>query len=384
MRAATFVLIVGLAFPSAAGALVPQEAPAQSPAEPGGKAETPPAPQKVVVTSPRVTDVVVTQQYASQIRAQRHIELRALTAGVLEAIPVREGQAVKKDDVLFKVRPALSKAKLDAEMAEVKLAQIELDNTTKLFKQNVVTTQEVALCQAKLERAQARAKVAETELDFATVRAPFDGLVGRLEQQEGSLVKEGDVVITSLTDNSVMWVYFHGSETRYLEYKARQGQVQDPSRLELADSRIELQLADDRIFKHDAGNVVTVESTFNNRTGSITFRADFPNPDRLLRHGQTGTVLIRRALKGVTVIPRRAAFEVLDRRFVYVVGKDNVVREREIVVQDEVDDLFVVGKGLDVSEKIVLEGGRQFRDGDKVEYEFRKQEPSRPKGGREQ
>jgi membrane fusion protein (multidrug efflux system) len=248
----------------------------------------------------------------------------------------------------------------------------------------VVGQQEVALYEAKLAKVQAKAKLAEAELNFATVRAPFDGLVGRLEQQEGSLVKEGDALST-LTDNSVMWVYFHVPEARYLEYVARQGERKNLSRLELVDSRIDLKLADDSTFNQDPGNVVTVESTFNNETGNISFRADFPNPDRLLRHGQSGTVLIHRTLKNVTVIPQRATFEVLDRRYVYVVGKDDVVHLREIVVQNEVDDVFVIKKGLEATDKIVLEGVRHLRDSDKVKYEFRKPEAStdRPKIDRE-
>jgi membrane fusion protein (multidrug efflux system) len=379
-----FGLALGLAV---GGSVAAPKARAQfSPAEPGVRQETPDKerPSKVVGTSPQVKDVVVTQHYPGQIRAQRHLTVRALLAGYLEAVPIREGQAVKKGDVLFKVLPTLYKAKLDAELAEVKLAEIELDNTKKLFNQKVVTKQEVALYEAKLERAQAKAKLAETELNFATVRAPFDGLVGRLEQQEGSLVDKADA-LTTLSDNSLMWVYFHVPEARYLEYKAGQGKSKDPSRLELVDSRIELVLADDSTFNQDAGNVVTIESTFNNETGNISFRADFPNPDRLLRHGQTGTVLIRRTLKNVTVVPQRATFEVLDRRYVYVVGKDDVVHQRQIVVQHEVDDVFVVKKGLDVTDKIVLEGGRLLRDGDKVEHVFRKPEEDAgsPKTGRE-
>jgi membrane fusion protein, multidrug efflux system len=378
-----FGLALGLAV---GGSVASPKAQAQfSPVEPGARQETPDEerpPQKVVVTSPLTTDVVVAQQYSGQIRSQRHIEVRALTAGYLEAVPVREGQAVKKGDVLFKVVPVLYKARLEAELAELKLAELVLDKTKKQFDKKAVTQQEVALDEAKLAKAQAKAKLAEAELSFTTVRAPFDGLLGRLEQQEGSLVNEKDV-LTTLSDNSVMWVYFHVPEARYLEYMARPGKSKDPSRLELVDSRIELVLADESTFKQDAGNLVTVESKFNNETGNISFRADFPNPDRLLRHGQSGTVLIRRALKNVTVIPQRATFEVLDRRYVYVVGKDNVVYQREIVVQNEVDDIFVVKKGLDVTDKIVLEGVRQLRDGDKVEYVFRKPEEGRPKIGRE-
>ena len=371
-----FGLAVGLAV---GGSVVSPTAQAQfAPVEPGAKqgaSEQKESPQRVVVTSPQVRDVVVTQHYPCQIRARHHIAVRALVAGTLEAIPVKEGQAVKKGDVLFKVGAILYQARLDAELAEVKLAQIELANARKLFNQKAASPQEVALYEAKLARAQARAKLAEAELSFATVRAAFDGLVGPLQQQEGSLVKEGDTLST-LTDNSVMWVYFRVPEARYFEY-ARAGKSKDPSRLELVDSRMELVLADDTTHKQDAGNVVTVESIFNNETGNIPFRADFPNPDHLLRHGMTGQVLIHRTLKNVTVIPQRATFEVLDRRYVYVVGKDNVVHQRMIVVQNEVDDLFVVARGLGETDKIVLEGIRQIRDGDKVEYVFRKNEPQR-------
>jgi membrane fusion protein (multidrug efflux system) len=346
-----------------------------SPAEPGVKQEAPGKEEKpkVVVTSPLATDVVVTQEYSCQIRSRRHIVVRTLLAGYLEAIPVREGQAVKQGEVLFQVAPTLYKARLDAELAEVKLARAELDKTRKLFNQKEVAQQEVALYEARLARAQAKAKLAEAELSFTAVKAPFDGLVGRLEQQEGSLVNEKDV-LTTLSDNSVVWGYFHVPEARYLEYMVRQGKSKDPSRLELVDTRIELMLADGSPFNQDAGNVVTVLSTFNNETGNIAFRADLPNPDRLLRHGQVGNVLIRRVLKNVTVIPQRATFEVLDRRYVYVVGKDDVVHQRAIVVGHGVNDIFVVKKGLDVTDRIVLEGTRQVRDGDKVESVFQKPE----------
>ena len=122
------------------------------------------------------------------------------------------------------------------------------------------------------------------------------------------------------------------------------------------------------------GKIGAIEAEFNNETGNIPFRADFPNPDRLLRHGQTGTVLIRRTLNDAIVIPQRATFEILDKRYVYVVDKEDVAHRREIVVQNELEDIFVIKKGVGVDDKIVLEGIRQVRDGEKVEYEFRSPE----------
>lgn len=330
---------------------------------------------KIVATSPIAKDVTVTQQYVCQIHSRRNIEVRALQEGYLEQIPVKEGQAVKAGDVLFKVVPTLYKSRLDAELAEVKLAKLELGFTEQLAndKAKVVSQNEVALYKAKLAKAEAKAQLAEAELNFATIRAPFDGIIDRLNSQQGSLVKKEDL-LTTLSDNSVMWVYFNVPEARYLEYMNRQTTRRENSGLRLANSKIELVLADGNKFNYDAGNSVTVEGKFNNETGNIPFRADFPNPDGLLRHGQTGTVLIHRTLANALVIPQRATYEILDKRYVYVVGEDKVVRQREIVIQNELDDIFVIKSGIGVNEKIILEGVRQVRDGDKTEYEFLKPE----------
>jgi membrane fusion protein (multidrug efflux system) len=173
-----------------------------------------------------------------------------------------------------------------------------------------------------------------------------------------------------------MWVYFNVPEASYFEYKARQGNNQEnPQQLKLADSEIELRLANGNKFNQTAGNTVTIESKFNNETGNIAFRADFPNPDRLLRHGQTGTVLIHRHVKNAIVIPQRATFEVLDKRYVYIIDKDNILHRREIAVEHEMDDIYVLRSGVDVNDKIVLEGAREVHNGEKLEeYEFLKPE----------
>jgi membrane fusion protein (multidrug efflux system) len=159
-----------------------------------------------------------------------------------------------------------------------------------------------------------------------------------------------------------MWVYFNVPERAYLEYMATRQKDKE-------DQKIELELANRTKFPQKCQNV-TVEAQFNNGTGSIPFRADFPNPDRLLRHGQTGTILIRRKLHDGIVIPMWATYETMDKRYVYVVDKDDVVHRREIAVQNETDNFFVIKKGVGVGDRIVLEGIRHVRDGQKVEYEF--------------
>lgn len=401
----------------------------------------------VKVTSAIAKDMQITEQYVSQIHSCRHIELRALESGYLEEIKIKEGQFVKKGDVLFRVLATLYQARLESDIAEAQLVEIEYKNTKKLFEQKVVSEQEVALAQAKLAKANAKVKLAQAELNFTEVKAPFDGIIDRLRQQQGSLVAEGDI-LTTLSDNNVMWAYFNVPEARYLAYQqeVKEGQ---------ADVKVELVLANHTTFPLP-GKITAIEADFNNTTGNIAFRADFPNPEQLLRHGQTGTILLHKTLKDAVVIPQRATFEILAKRFVYVVepvpegdGKDNeepemadshqakahtegdddddddgddekedkkpsakpapkrpplphekkphddkhhddhlkklspehhaehhantlrgIVRQREIEIRNEMDDIFIIRSGLKAGEKIVLEGVRQVRDGDEVEYEY--------------
>jgi membrane fusion protein (multidrug efflux system) len=270
--------------------------------------------RKVVVTRPKVTDVVITQRYVCHIHARRHINVRALEKGYLNEIRIREGEAVKKGDLMFKIVPTRNKAILDAESV------------------NVI--------------------------------APFDGIAGLPHQQVGSLLKEGDI-LTSLSDNSEVWVYFDVPEKQYLEYMANRNQH--------AEDKIELVLANQTKFEQP-GKLGAIEAKFNNKTGTIPFRADFPNPDGLLRHGQTGTILIHRKVHNAIVIPQRATYEILDKRYVYVVDKGDLPHRREIFVENEMDDTFVIKKGVSMGDRIVLEGIRQVRDGEKVEYEFRSPE----------
>jgi len=154
--------------------------------------------------------MVNTQRYVCQIHSHRHIEVRAMESGYLQAIQVKEGQAVKQGDSLFKVVTTLYDAKLDAEVAEAHLAQIEFDNTKKLFQQKVVSQPEVALAQAKLAKANAKVNLSRAELELANIKAPFDGIINTQRQQQGSLIAEGDV-LTTLSDNSI-----YGSTSTFL------------------------------------------------------------------------------------------------------------------------------------------------------------------------
>ena len=142
--------------------------------------------------------------------------------------------------------------------------------------------------------------------------------MGRFQVRQGSLVDEGDL-LTTLSDNSTMWVYFNVSEAEYLKYKA-QPEADKPTPVKLV-------MANGQVFDQP-GKVETIEADFNNETGNIAFRATFPNPKGLLRHGETGKILMTVPLKNALLIPQKATFDVLDKKFVFVVDEKNVVRSR--------------------------------------------------------
>ena len=221
---------------------------------------------KIVLTSPKAMDVVITQRYVCQIKAQRHINICAPEIGYLNEIIVNEGQAVKKGDLMFKLEPVLYKTRRDAESAEARLAELEWQNTKRLYdNKKLVSEREVMLFEARKNKAKAKADQAPAELDFTEIRAAFDGIIDRLNDQSDGLVKEGDI-LTTLSDNSVMWVYFNVPEARYLEYMA--------NRKEYEDAKIELELANHNQFPQ-SGKIAMIESEFNYQTGNIAFRRIF-------------------------------------------------------------------------------------------------------------
>lgn len=313
-----------------------------------------------LVTSPLKKDTTITREYVSQIRAIQHIELRALEKGYLEKIHVDEGQFVKKGQLMFQIMPLIYNAELQKAQAEVNFVEIEYQNTKQLSDKNVVSPNELALAKAKLDKAKAELALAQVHLGFTEIKAPFDGIMDHFQVRLGSLVNEGDL-LTTLSDNSEMWVYFNVPEAEYLNYKTH---VTEENLL-----KVSLLMANNQMFEYP-GVVEAIEADFNNETGNIAFRATFPNPKGLLRHGETGNVEMTVPLKNAILIPQKATFEILEKRYVFVVDKNNAVHSREITIASEMPDLYVVKSGLVETDRILLEGIRKVKDNDKINYKY--------------
>ncbi len=317
---------------------------------------------KFVVTNPLRTDTELTRDYVAQIRAIQHIELRALEKGYLQRIFVDEGQPIVKGKTMFQLMPMIYQAEVQKASAEADVTEIEYKNTKLLADKNVVSPNELALANAKLNKAKAEVALATTHKSLTEIKAPFDGIMGRFQVRLGSLVNEGDL-LTTLSDNSTVWVYFNVSEAEYLKYKSQPDADKGTA--------VKLLMANGQVFDQP-GKVSTIESDFNNETGNIAFRANFPNPKGLLRHGETGKVLMTVPMKNVLIIPQKATFDVLDKKFVFVVDDKNVVHSRPITVSAELPQVYVVETGIAETDKVLVDGLRKVRDGAAIDVEYKK------------
>ncbi|HEU4552175.1 MAG TPA: efflux RND transporter periplasmic adaptor subunit [Chitinophaga sp.] len=313
---------------------------------------------KYTVTSPVKLDTSFTKEYVSQIRSVRNIEIRAQEKGYLQNTYVDEGQFVKAGQLLFRIMPKMYEAELLKAQAEAKAAEVELQNATTLVDKNIISKNEQTVAQARLDQAKAEIALAKLHLSFTEIRAPFDGTIDRIPKKLGSLIDEGEL-LTSLSDNSQMFAYFNVSEPEYLDYKTDSK----------VHSKVSLLLANNRPLPYK-GDVETVESEFDSETGNIAFRARFPNPDRLLKHGETGKVLMTIPVKDAIIIPQKATYEIQDKKYVFVVDKNNVIRSRNIAISGEMPDLYVVQKGISENDKILLEGVQKVKEDDKINYEY--------------
>lgn len=313
----------------------------------------------LVVTSPLQKDTLTAKKYVCQIHSIQHIELRALDEGYLQEIFVDEGQFVKKGQMMFKLMPLLYEAELKKAQAEAEYANIEYQNTKSLADKDIVSKNELALSKAKYDKALAELNLAEVYMGFTEIKAPFDGIMDKFYARQGSLLEEGEI-LTILSDNSQMWVYFNVPEAEYLDFmmKSKNDSI----------IKLKLQMANHQFFPYE-GHLQTIEADFNNETGNIAFRAVFPNPDGLLRHGETGNIFMDVPFNDALIIPQKATFEILEKKYVFIVDEENKVHQTEVKIAAEMPDLFVV-TGIESDAKILLEGIRKVSDGDHIEYEF--------------
>ncbi len=317
------------------------------------------------VTNPLIMDTIINKEFVAQIKSEKNIEIRAQEKGFLENVYVDEGQYVTAGQVMFRIMPQLYQADVLKAQAEVAQAQIELNNSNTLANNNIVSPNEKKMAKAKLDAAKAELNLAQTHLSFTTIRAPFSGIINRLPLKLGSLVNEGDL-LTSLSDNGGIFAYFNVSEPEYLNYQMHSA--------DRGNDLVSLVMANGEAYS-DKGIIQTIEGEFDNETGNIAFRAKFPNPNKLLRNGETGKILMTLPVKNALIIPQKSTYEIQDQTYVFVVDKDGKVKSRNIKIAYELPDIYIVSSGITANDQVLLEGVQKVKDDQKVKVKH--QDPKR-------
>ncbi|ASZ15043.1 efflux RND transporter periplasmic adaptor subunit [Chitinophaga pendula] len=333
-----------------------------------GGPNTKEAPKTLPVTSLSVTDTVLHRNYVTDIQAVQNVEIRARVKGFLDKIHIDEGAFVKRGQLLFSLnadeyRAALAQAKanLSSAIAEAKAAELEAGRVKLLVDKKVITKSELEVAAARVAAANARVDEASSTVDnaamrlaYTSIRSPFDGVIDRLPLKPGSLIDEGSL-LTSVSDTKDVYAYFNVSETEYLEYTRSRDQHRGPR-------TVSLLLADGTAYPYP-GKVETIEGEFEENTGSIAFRARFPNPDKLLKHGASGKVSLSNDLDSALLIPQKAVFEMQDQHYVFLVDKHNKVKLHPFVPGPRIAHFYVAKSGLRAGDRIVCEGVLNIRDG---------------------
>jgi membrane fusion protein (multidrug efflux system) len=352
----------------------------------GEKAKKAPPILEIPVVEVIQKDVPIYQEFVGQVYGQFDIPIRARVAGFLDEIHFDQGTWVTKGQLLYIVDPQPLEAKLAGELsnlaeAKTNLAKAESDlgRIKPLAKINAVSKSDLDAAQAQYDAAQANVEAVESSVEIARInlsycriKSPINGLIGKTEAKVGEYVGQdpNPVILNTVSTIDTVHVEFYLVESDYLGLARRfvesQRQKQDADYIaeeEKKNENLQLILSDGSIFNH-RGHVKFVDREVNPETGSLLIQTVFPNPENLLRPGQYAKVKAKmNELKGALLIPQRCIMELQGTYSVFVVNDSNIVESRQVETGPRYDDYWVINKGLEPNEKIVIDALQKVSSG---------------------
>ena len=327
------------------------------------------------VTTAQTKSSELKSTYPATIKGVQDVEIRPKVAGFITQVCVKEGQRVGAGQVLFVIDNETYQAQVRSAQAAVNTAEAQLntvkltyENSKQLHQARVIGDFELQSAQnafesakAGLAQAQAALASAKETLSYCYVKSPASGVVGSLPYKVGAMVSSASSpALTTVSDNSAMEVYFSMTEKAALEMSKTDGGL-NKALEQLPDVR--LQLADGSLYDR-TGRVVKASGVVDAATGTVQMIARFDNPERLLKSGSSGAIIIPQQDTAAVVIPQSVTVEVQNKMFVYTVGDDNKVKYTEITVDPQNDgNNYIVRTGLKVGDKYVTNGVTKLNDG---------------------
>ena len=315
--------------------------------------------------------------YPATIKGIQDVEVRPKVSGFITKVYVHEGQTVSAGQTLFTIDSETyqaavrqCQAAVNTAKAQMNTAKLTYQNNKKLFDSHIIGQYELstaanslATAQAQVAQAEASLASAKEQLAWCNVTSPSAGVVGSLPFKAGALVSASGQALTTVSNISTMEVFFSLPETQILNMSKTSGSTQAAI---ASFPAVKLQLADGTIYNHP-GKVVKMSGVIDASTGSVSLIAHFANPEKLLKSGGAGQIVIPNDNNSAIVIPQEACSQVQDKIFVYVVTKDNKVKYSEIKVNPQDDGKnYIVTDGLHVGDRIVVKGITKLTDGQQI------------------
>ena len=339
-----------------------------------GQAPTEQGPAQYGVTTIATTDREIQSNYSATIRGRQDIDIYPQVSGTISELRVTEGQSVSKgqtlfiiDQVPYKAALQTAEANVAAAKASVATAQLTYDSKKELFAKSVVSQSDLSpaehtLLTAKAQLAQAEAQRvnAANNLSYTVVKAPANGMVGTLPYRVGALVSASmPQPLTTVSDNSEMYVYFSMTENQLLNLTRKYGSIANTLK-NMPD--IQLQLNDGSIYDQ-TGRIESISGIIDSSTGSVQLRAAFPNKGGLLHSGGAGSIILPVNYTDCIVVPQVATFELQDKVYVYKVVDGKATSSMIDVEKINNGREYIVKSGLVPGDVIVAEGVGLLREG---------------------
>ena len=326
------------------------------------------------ILSVSTSNETLDKSYSATIRGRQDIDIYPQISGKITSVRVKEGEVVRKGQTLFVIDRVpyeaalrVAEANLAAAKVGVESAELEYNSTKELFANDVVSSYELQQslnslhsAQATLAQMEAQQIDAANNLSYTEVTSPSNDVVGTIPYREGALVSASMATpLTTVSDNSEMYVYFSMDENSLLDMLQQYGSV-EKALAQMPD--VQLQLSNGSIYNH-TGRVESISGVISQTTGTVSLRAIFANPDRLLHSGANGSILFPEHYDNVITIPQESTFELQDKVLVYKVV-DGVTRSTQITVSPISDGRkYIVTGGLEVGDQIIAAGAGLLKEG---------------------
>lgn len=318
--------------------------------------------QQLPVIEVEKQDLLSNNYYPVSIEGTQNISIRAKVDGYIKEVFVDEGDWVKKGSLLFRIETRLLKQNAKAAKAAVDLARLEIKKLKPLVENNIVSEVQLETAEARFEQALSNYNSIIENIKYSDIKSPVDGIVGTIKYRKGTLVSPSmQDALTQVSNINNIYGFFSINEKEFITFMDKTpGNTSIEKINNFPD--VELILADGSKYKY-SGRLQTISGQVDKSTGAITFRASFPNPEKILRDGNSGKIGIPKNYSNKVVIPHQCTFEIQGKYHVYVLTPSNNIMAQVIEVEDKIGRYLVVNKGLEEGQKILAKGLNKVQSG---------------------